>query len=548
MKTHNTIAIIPARGNSKGVPRKNLRPLAGKPLLYYSITNALQSKSINRVVVSTEDEEIALFATRFGAEVIFRPPELSGDNVTIEPVIIHAVENIESEGDQYNIILTLQPTSPLLKARDIDRAMALFEDPEVDTVLSAVDDRHLRWKTVNGKYVPAYKQRLNRQQLSPLFKETGAIIACRREVLEKGSRFGKNIKLLFTDPQRSVDIDTATDFFICESLLQRKKIVFVVVGRHEVGLGHAYRSVMLAHELIKHDVTFLCKEGDDLATEYIMEHNYPVVTCRNGEMLNTLLELKPDLIINDILDTNAGYVAALKKAGILVVNFEDMGLGAEVADLVINALYPHQIPSEHILVGPDYFCLRDEFLHAPDVKPIGELERVLITFGGVDEGNLTCKVLQAAGKFLVDSGIGIDVVLGTGYRHHNDLNFLEKKLGSERINIVASTKNISEYMIRADLAITSGGRTVLELASLGIPTIVICQNERETYHKFASSENGVLNLGIRHNVTPDDILNTVKKLIKEKSLRTTMRHRARQFDLVQGKKLVIKKITELFEK
>jgi CMP-N-acetylneuraminic acid synthetase len=352
MSTHKTVAIIPARGNSKGVPRKNLRPLAGKPLIYYSITTALQSKSTDRVVVSTEDEEIALFATRFGAEVIFRPPELAKDNVTIEPVIIHAVENIESEGDRYNIILTLQPTSPLLKPRDIEKALALFRDPDVDTVLSAVDDRHLRWKTVNGKYVPAYRQRLNRQQLSPLFKETGAIIACRREVLENGSRFGKNIKLLFTDPQKSVDIDSATDFFICESLLQQKKIVFVVVGRRDVGMGHAYRSVMLAHELIKHDVTFLCQEDDDLAAEYIMEHNYPLVTCRMGEILQTLLELKPDLIINDILDTNAEYVASLKRAGILVVNFEDMGLGAELADLVINALYPHQIPSEHILVGP----------------------------------------------------------------------------------------------------------------------------------------------------------------------------------------------------
>jgi spore coat polysaccharide biosynthesis predicted glycosyltransferase SpsG len=480
--------------------------------------------------------------------VIFRPPELAGDNVTIEPVIIHALENIETEGDPYNIIITLQPTSPLLKPGDIEKALALFRDPDVDTVLSAVDDRHLRWKTVNKKYVPAYRQRLNRQQLSPLFRETGAIVACRREVLANGSRFGKNIKLIFPDPQRSVDIDSPTDFFICESLLQRKKIVFVVVGRREVGLGHAYRCVMLAHELIKHDVTFLCDQDDGLAAQYIMAHNYPIVTCRPGEMLNTLLELNPDLIINDILDTQAEYIAALKKAGILVVNFEDMGLGAEVADLVINALYPHQIPSEHILVGPDYFCLRDEFLHAPDARPIGKLKKVLITFGGVDEGNLTCKVLQAAGKFLVDSGIAIDVVLGIGYRHHDDLHSLKKRLGSERINIVATTKNISEYMIGADLAITSGGRTVLELASLGVPTLVICQNQRETYHRFASPENGVLNLGLRHHVTAGDILNSVKKLKKEKNLRATMRRRAGQFDWAKGKKRVISEITELFEK
>ncbi|MGH8630308.1 MAG: cytidylyltransferase domain-containing protein, partial [Burkholderiales bacterium] len=111
----NVLAVIPARGGSKGIPRKNLRPLAGKPLIWYAIQACLAVRPRMRVVVSTDDEEIALFAERFGAEVLQRSPALAGDEVTLDPVIVHVVQQSEERWrERYEVIVTVQPTSPLL--------------------------------------------------------------------------------------------------------------------------------------------------------------------------------------------------------------------------------------------------------------------------------------------------------------------------------------------------------------------------------------------------------------------------------------------------
>ena len=134
----SALVVIPARGGSKNIPRKNLRPLAGKPLIYYAINTALNASGIQAVVVSTDDNEISLFAERFGAEVMMRPPKLAGDAVTLDPVICHAVETLEKDGRYFDIVITLQPTSPLLKSSKIEEALVLFDDTQVETVISAV--------------------------------------------------------------------------------------------------------------------------------------------------------------------------------------------------------------------------------------------------------------------------------------------------------------------------------------------------------------------------------------------------------------------------
>ena len=535
-----TAVIIPARGGSKGVPRKNIRPLAGKPLIYYAIRTAIATHGIDGVFVSTDDEEIALFAERFGATVLKRPARLAGDAVTIDPVILDAVETIERRGMAFDVILTVQPTSPLLSSDDLTRAVAFFDDPSVETVLSVVDDRHLRWTILDGRPVPAYTERVNRQALPPSFKETGAVIGCRRRVLSSGTRIGKIVRLLEIEPWRSVDIDSTADFNICEGVLRRKHIVFAVIGRPEIGMGHAYRALTLAHEFLGHDVHFVCERNEGLAIEHVRESNYPLTVCPVGGLQEAVLAANPDMVVNDILDTDANYVATLKKNQAAVVNFEDMGLGAEIADLVVNALYPHQMPKENILVGPTYFCLRDEFLHLPSRSDrSGDVRRVLLTFGGTDEGNLTCAVLETAGSWLLERGIAIDVVTGPGYGHERSLTKIAEAFDSSLLSIVGPTARISDYMNAADLAVTSGGRTVLELAALQVPTIVICQNPRELTHRFASAENGVLNLGLRNKASAEDISSALKKVVGDSALRQTMSARAAALDLRNGKQRVV---------
>jgi CMP-N-acetylneuraminic acid synthetase/spore coat polysaccharide biosynthesis predicted glycosyltransferase SpsG len=534
------IAIIPARGGSKGIPRKNLRPLAGKPMIFYSISACLKAESIDQVFVSTDDEEIALFARRFGATVLMRDPKFADDLSTLDPVIINATEQAESESSvKASIIVTVQPTSPLITSEDIDGCVELFsKDKSLNSVLSVVDDRHLCWTLNEGKAMPAYDERVNRQQLKSNFRETGAVIACTRGQLAHGTRIGNNVALLEVPQMRSFDIDNFSDFYLCESILGRKKIVFAVVGYPEVGLGHAYRAIMLAHEFVQYDLVFVCEERSALAKQQIEKFNYNVISCADGELSESIMALSPDLVINDILDTKTEYINTLTGAGIRVVNFEDLGPGCKKADLVINALYPNPMPYGHIKSGAEYFCLRDEFLHRPADLDDKEIQNILITFGGVDEGDLTGRVLSILAPWCKSNSIVLTVVQGPGYAHQNTLNDTVAAFDTKWIELVNNTTRISDYMINTDIAITSGGRTVLELAALDVPMVVICQNEREQSHTFASSQNGIINLGFRQSVEDDEILSAVSSLVSDRELYRSVKNRLIEFDLTKGKQRV----------
>lgn len=541
------IAIIPARGGSKGIPRKNLRPLAGKPMIFYSIAACLKAKSIDEVFVSTDDEEIALFAQRFGATVLMRNVELADDLSTLDPVIIHATEQVENElGVNASIIVTVQPTSPLIISEDIDSCVELFSTGKaLDSVLSVVDDRHLCWTLDEGNATPTYEERVNRQQLKPNYRETGAVIACTRNQLALGTRIGRNVALLELPQLRSFDIDNFSDFYLCESILNRKRIVFAVVGYSEVGLGHAYRAIMLAHEFVQYDLVFVCEEKSKLAREQIEKFNYSVVSCLDGDLSDSIIALAPDLVINDILDTDGDYIDALKGEGIKVVNFEDLGAGSKKADLVINALYPNPMPYGHIKSGAEYFCLRDEFLHRPTNSEKDEVCNILVTFGGVDEGDLTGRVLSLIAPWCIENSIKVTVVQGPGYSHQNALDNILMKFDSQWVEVISNTSCISEYMMNADVAVTSGGRTVLELAALDVPMIVICQNKREQSHTFASSQNGIINLGYRGDVEDQEILSAVSSLAKDRELYSSVKKRLIEFDLSKGKQRVCNLIGSL---
>jgi len=540
------IAVIPARGGSKGIPRKSIRPVAGKPMIYYAIKTCLKSESIDEVVVSTDDEEIALLSERFGATVLMRDSELAKDATTLDPVIEATVLQAEEYFRcKFDFVFTVQPTSPLVQAHDLDRAAEIFEkNQQVDTVLTVVDDRHLCWTIDNGQAKPLYSDRVNRQSLPCNYRETGAIIACTRGQLSEGSRIGNAVQLLEMPAIRSFDIDNFSDLYLCENVLNRKKIVFTVVGYPEVGLGHAFRAIMLAHELVNYDLLFLCEKRSKLAADYIRSFNYDVEECLDGMLSETIASINPDLVINDILDTSKSYMHEVNSIGCKTINFEDLGDGANLADLVINALYPHQqADNPNVLVGPQYFCLREEFLHPPckhkkDTKPI----EVLITFGGVDEGNLTARVVE----LLIQSihNIKLTVVTGPGYKHLKGFNQQLSQEAYSSVDWIRNTNRISDYMFKADFAITSAGRTVLELVSTETPVISICQNEREMTHTFASEENGIINLGLYKDVPDKEILSAVGLLMNNKNRQAAI-DKMKSLDLTKGKLRVIRKIKEI---
>ena len=241
------LAIIPARGGSKGIPHKNIRSFAGYPLIAYSIMAALQSNLITRVIVSTDDEEIAEIARQWGAEVPFlRPPELAGDNVTDLPVFEHALRRLEeTESYHPDVVVQLRPTSPFRPLTMIDDAVQLLMDhPEVDSVRGVVpsgQNPHKMWRVNPSslKMTPllevdgiAEPYNAPRQELPPIFWQTGHIDAIRpNTILEKKSMSGTTILGLMIDPKFSIDLDNLFDWERAEWIVNNARLEMVYPGR-----------------------------------------------------------------------------------------------------------------------------------------------------------------------------------------------------------------------------------------------------------------------------------------------------------------------------
>lgn len=538
------LVVIPARGGSKGIPRKNLRTLHGKPLLQYSIGLALASRHEPTVVVTSDDEEILTIAERLGAVPHLRDPELAADATTLDPVV-HAAYGFARTalGHDFDLVVTLQPTSPLLRSESLDDALsAMLEEQSVDTLLSACEDTHLSWHKQGEQFLPSYRERLNRQQLSASYRETGGFVITRARHVTPTSRFGENVQLHLLPRQESIDIDDYHDWAVCEFLLARKRIVFVVGGNRTIGLGHAYNALILAQDILKHELHFLIPRGHELAHRKIAAHNYDVTLQRSGvDLVDEIAALEPDLVINDILDTAPEYMRQLRVRGIKTANFEDLGPGAGMADLVINAIYPEQEKRPRHHFGQPYFLIRDEFLlgEPPAIEP--EVAQVLVSFGGVDPCNLTRHVLRAIDDYCAEYAIDVSVVAGLGYEHFESLEEFQS------VRVYRDVKNISEHMRSADIVFTSAGRTVYEVASLARPTIILAQNAREQLHFFAAEEFGFCHLGLGSKIPEEKILDEFVNLVRSPVLREGMSERMRKNEFRSNRARVSALIESLLE-
>jgi N-acylneuraminate cytidylyltransferase len=234
---HNkVIAIIPARGESKAVPRKNIRTLLGKPLIAYSIQEAIKSKFIERIIVSTDDEEIAKIAEAYGAEVPFiRPSELGGDDITDLPVFQHALRWLsDNESYKPDIIAHLRPTAPLRTAKHIDSGIEMLIKSDADAVRSvclAPKHPYKMWRFEDHTLCPFLSEsicgkeayNMPRQQLPDAFIQNGSIDITRwNTVMAKNSMTGERILGMLMQENESVNIDTEIDLMIAEIILRLK--------------------------------------------------------------------------------------------------------------------------------------------------------------------------------------------------------------------------------------------------------------------------------------------------------------------------------------
>ncbi len=240
------LALIPARGGSKSIPRKNIKPFLGYPLLAYSIAAGLQAETVTRVIVSTDDEEIAAVAREYGAEVPFlRPAHLAQDATPDLPVFVHALQWLaEHEGFRPEVVVQLRPTTPVRPPGMVDEAVRLLlEHPEADSVRGVVpsgQNPYKMWRIApDGTMRPlldlegvAEPYNAPRQSLPPTYWQTGHIDAIRtRTILEKGSMSGQVILPLVLDPAYTVDLDTPLDWVRAESLVRSLGLEMVWPGK-----------------------------------------------------------------------------------------------------------------------------------------------------------------------------------------------------------------------------------------------------------------------------------------------------------------------------
>ncbi len=530
------LAVIPARAGSKGIPNKNIRIIGGHPLIYYSINNALISKYISDIIVTTDSPEVQIIATQMGVNYKLRGQELCGDAITLDAVIADAVP----DNEKWDYIVTMQPTSPTLSAETLDMAIEYAIAHNLDTLISAINAPHLSWSEKEGKKVPNYRERLNRQYLPPCYLETGAFVISRASVVTPKTRIGQKVDVFEIPENESLDIDNFYDLQNAAMILDKKKVAIYVNGNNQRGIGHIYRALEIADEFYTKPDIFFDKNQTEM---HIFGKTTHTVIPVNGitELFERCKEEKYDIFINDILSTSIDYMIGLRtilpKAKI--INFEDDGEGILKSDLVFNALY-QKTDLPQVYSGEKYYISGKLFMFYEPISIKSKVERVFISFGGADPQDYTQRLLDIITKENYKLYKFI-IVVGRAYKHIAKAMEYNK---FSNIDVYCDVSNMPELMTQCDIAITSRGRTGYEVAILGIPTIAMAQNQREEKHGFVSAEHGFNYLGLNPR---DTYIESNLKLYLNLSQedRRKMQKRLLSYDLKSGRRRVMSLINSL---
>jgi CMP-N-acetylneuraminic acid synthetase len=226
------LAFIPARGGSKRLPGKNIKAFGGRPLISYSIAFA-RYNGFTKVIVSTDDEEIAAVAQAYGAEILMRPEVLSNDSATTASVALHCLKTEIANGFEPDVFITLQPTNPMRPNQLYKNASEEYSTNQYDSVVSVGLNKHKFGTIQDGNYVPQNYTLGNRSQdLKQLYFESGLIYLTKPSVIMKEDIFGTRIKpIVNLEPYSMVDIDDAFDFALGECILEMYKDEFLYLTK-----------------------------------------------------------------------------------------------------------------------------------------------------------------------------------------------------------------------------------------------------------------------------------------------------------------------------
>jgi len=508
-----------------------VKKLGGVTLVQRAINRAMELRcGRGRIHVLTDSDEIRLIAERNEVQCFY------------DPSLVFDAELLGGSTGRYlhkvtastPMVVLLSPYSPLLPADLVAQAidtLAMAEEQILTPVVA------MAIPSIGGNGGGAAASIFSTEH-SELEVPSGAFTLFKSCVLHRPEMIGAQV-LNWKIGNEYPGITSFRDWWVCEKLIKRKRILFRVIGNEMVGMGHIYRALSLAHEIADHEVLFVADTENAIAANKLAGYDYWLETYSPEAVVDRIIALKPDLVINDILSTSVLDVVPLQEEGIRVMNFEDLGEGAALADLTVNELYDDvQIEGDNILWGHKYFFLRDEFHDAHVHRFRQRVSDVLITFGGTDQHDLSRKVFLAVNEICMERDIRIHIAIGAGYAGYDRL--AELVGGFDHVSLTRSTGVISRIMEQCQLAITSNGRTVYELAHMHIPSIVISQHDREKTHAFACEQNGFLSIGLySEGKSEKAIVSSFVRLLDEEHYRHELFNRTTRFDFSRNKKKVV---------
>lgn len=339
-----TIAIIPARGGSKGIPGKNILSISGKPLIAHTIITSLASRLISRTVVSTDDARIANIAEKFGAETVIRPLDISGDDSPSESALLHVLDHLEKvENYKPDLLVFLQCTSPLTLPEDVDETIQALLNQDADSALSVIPYHYFLWKKDHdGNAIGINhnkKIRQMRQDREAQYLETGSVYVMRAEGFKKNRHrfFGKTI-LHEISSERCFEIDDPIDFRLAEMLLNENKVT-----QSWNRLPPEIEAVILDFDGVFTDnrvivdqegrESVVCDRGDGMAISRLRNFGFPILVLSTEE--NTVVKARCDKLKVDCLHGARDKISALTDwANLKKINIEKvLYVGNDINDL-----------------------------------------------------------------------------------------------------------------------------------------------------------------------------------------------------------------------
>ncbi len=536
------VAIVPARGGTDRVPYLNVKRLGDGPLLAHTLDAARGSRYVDRVIVSTDDADVAAVARAHGAEVPFlRPPELAADLPSLKPVVAHAVHALEAAGERIDLVVVLQATTPFRESGAVDAAIDRLTAGGFDTVVSVTEDRTLNWREKDGRLVPLFDKEGRREEQTPVYKENGAVVVMRRAVVDAVTRFGERVGWLVLDKRAGFTVYDVEDFWMAERLLRQPRVLFRVDGSSSVGMGHVFRSLAIAEALrglSRADIAFLMSADhtEGLVTVSRAGYAVRVVGDRKEETyLDHIRDFAPAILINDLPVLDRSYLTALSHLGATTVNLvdtiDDLETTEHYAQVIVSVMNDDRETPEGFYVGPRYAILREHFRGQPAKDVRDQPKLVLLSFGGSDPQGLTLKAARALQD--LDPAVELVAVAGPAFSFRREFDALSAALPRRVPLINEAGGHIAELMLEADVMVGSGGMSVYEIAALGTPGIILGQNAREDGRMRDFAGHGTVEyLGLGTEVDETALASAVRALLADPERRRAMSARGRA--LVDG--------------